>query len=263
MTEAVQDQGTPTDSPVTPEGTQEPAPSNYIEQVEALRKEFEEKFKAPDAGPKTVEQPKEEPTPEEFKPQDFESPLDFSIQLIGAQTKLTEDNFVDSIRNALKHSDDTLIDYDKLTQGLTPEQAHNAKYIAKSMYKEAQDRTASIQKSAYDTAGGKEQWESAVSAFQTSAGKAVQLQARALEQGGYIKEAVDLVLSTVRDLGLVVHKGQPSLQCSGKTAPPKTLSGEQYRTEIGNLIKQYGTNFLSDRVAKAKYQELTAQYKPN
>lgn len=245
-----------------------PEPQNYLEQVEALRKEFDAKYQAkqpPEEGKPPEGTPKEEPQTEELnEPQNFDSPLDFTIQLLSSQTKLTEDNFVDSIRNALKYSDENLIDYDKLVAGLKPDQVNHVKYIAKQMYQEAQTKTANIQKDAYELAGGADAWKQAVSAFNSnSVSKAVQVQAQALEQGGYIKEAVNLVLNTVRDLGLVTHKQQPAINGSGKASPTPTLSPSQYRNEIGTLIKTYGTNFLSNREANAKYQELTKQLNRN
>lgn len=250
------------------------APQSYLDQVQALRKEFDEKYQAkqvqdqkqPETEPELPTEGKEkDTTPVDIgEPQDYDSPLDFTIQLLRTQTNLTEDNFVDSIRNALRYSDESLIDYDKLVGGLKPDQVNHVKYIAKQMYQEAQTKTASIQKDAYEIAGGEAAWKQAVSAFNsTSVSKAVQVQAQALEQGGYIKEAVNLVINTVRDLGLVTHKQQPVMQGSGKASPTPALSPSQYRNEIGTLIKTYGTNFLSNREANAKYQELTKQLNQN
>lgn len=269
MTEATQTSTQTTEPNSTPnvEPTTTPEPSNYLEQVEALRKEFDEKYQAktePTGTPKEGKPPVEQVPVESQTPQDFDSPLDFTIQLLSSQTKLTEENFVDSISNALKYSDENLIDYDKLVTGLKPEQVNHVKYIAKQMYQEAQNKTASIQKDAYDLAGGADAWKQAVTAFNSnSVSKAVQVQAQALEQGGYIKEAVNLVLNTVRDLGLVTHKQQPAIQGSGKATATPTLTASQYRNEIGSLIKTYGTNFLSNREANAKYQELTKQLNGN
>lgn len=250
------------------------APQSYLDQVQALRKEFDEKYQAkqvqdqkqPETAPELPTEGKEKDTsPVDIgEPQDYDSPLDFTIQLLSTQTNLTEDNFVDSIRNALRYSDESLIDYDKLVSGLKPDQVNHVKYIAKQMYQEAQTKTASIQKDAYEIAGGEAAWKQAVSAFNsTSVSKAVQVQAQALEQGGYIKEAVNLVINTVRDLGLVTHKQQPVMQGSGKASPAPVLSPSQYRNEIGTLIKTYGTNFLSNREANTKYQELTKQLNQN
>lgn len=254
---------TPQAHQAQPEPTKE-APQNYLEELAQLREQFEAAQKskeAPEPEP-TTEEPKDAPTPE-VKPEDYDSPLDFTIALVGKATGVTEDKLVTALGNALSYNDEKLIDFNSLTQGLKPDDAEQVKYLAKAMYKEATAKTADIQKQAYELAGSKEQWEQSVTAFNSKAGKAEQVQAKALADAGYVKESVALVVKTVRDLGLVSHVEKPALKGSGQPSPTKALTAQEFRAGTQALFKEYGANYLSNREARAKYDALSQQFKPN
>ena len=247
----------------TQEGTKQEAPRNYLEEIDRLRADFIAKNPQGTPTEPIKEEPKPEELPQEDVPQNYDSPLDFTIQLVTSQTGLTEDKLVGALENALAYNDPKLINLGELTKGLKSDQAQQVTYLVNQMYTEATERTANDQKQAYELAGGKDQWVTAVGAFNTKAGKAVQVQAKALADSGYTQEAVKLVLSTVLELGLVQHKEQPSLQGAGKSAPTQYLTAQEFRSGTQALMKEYGVNFLSIREARAKYDALAAQYQTN
>ena len=133
-----------------------------------------------------------------------------------------------------------------MTQDLTPEQQAQAKALAQSMYQQAQQIKQQTIQTAYQKAGGEQQWRQAIDAFNAKAPQAFKAAAKAMEESGQINEAVDFILDMARQYGFVgSSQGQP-LQGSFGSQGVRGLSQGDYRTELATLVKEVGaTNVAS------------------
>ena len=188
-----------------------------------------------------VKQPKE-------PAQDYggNDPLSVGVQIFTRSAGIDEAAFYDALAPALQYSDPNLINLQALTQDLTPEQQAQAKALADSMYQQAQQVKQQTIQTAYQKAGGEQQWRQAIDAFNAKAPQAFKAAAKAMEESGQINEAVDFILDMARQYGFVgSSQGQP-LQGSFGSQGVRGLSQGDYRTELATLVKEVGaTNVAS------------------
>ena len=188
-----------------------------------------------------VKQPKE-------PAQDYggNDPLSVGVQIFTRSAGIDEAAFYDALAPALQYSDPNLINLQALTRDLTPEQQAQAKALADSMYQQAQQVKQQTIQTAYQKAGGEQQWRQAIDAFNAKAPQAFKAAAKAMEESGQINEAVDFILDMARQYGFVgSSQGQP-LQGSFGSQGVRGLSQGDYRTELATLVKEVGaTNVAS------------------
>ena len=173
-------------------------------------------------------------------------PLSVGVQIFTRSAGIDEAAFYDALAPALQYSDPNLINLQALTQDLTPEQQAQAKALADSMYQQAQQVKQQTIQTAYQKAGGEQQWRQAIDAFNAKAPQAFKAAAKAMEESGQINEAVDFILDMARQYGFVgSSQGQP-LQGSFGSQGVRGLSQGDYRTELATLVKEVGaTNVAS------------------
>lgn len=194
----------------------------------------------------------QEPVPEVKQPtepvQNYggDDPLSVGVQIFTRSAGIDEAAFYDALAPALQYGDPNLINLQALTQDLTPEQQAQAKALAQSMYQQAQQTKQQTIQTAYQKAGGEQQWRQAIDAFNAKAPQAFKAAAKAMEESGQINEAVDFILDMARQYGFVgSSQGQP-LQGSFGSQAVRGLSQGDYRTELATLVKEVGaTNVAS------------------
>lgn len=175
-----------------------------------------------------------------------DDPLSVGVQIFTRSVGVDEAAFYDALAPALQYSDPNLINLQALTRDLTPEQQAQAKALADSMYQQAQQVKQQTIQTAYQKAGGEQQWRQAIDAFNAKAPQAFKAAAKAMEESGQINEAVDFILDMARQYGFVgSSQGQP-LQGSFGSQGVRGLSQGDYRTELATLVKEVGaTNVAS------------------
>lgn len=175
-----------------------------------------------------------------------DDPLAVGVQIFTRSAGIDESAFYDALTPALQYGDPNLINLQALTQDLTPEQQAQAKALAQSMYQQAQQVKEQTIQTAYQKAGGEQQWRQAIDAFNAKAPQAFKAAAKAMEESGQINEAVDFILDMARQYGFVgSSQGQP-LQGSFGSQAVRGLSQGDYRTELATLVKEVGaTNVAS------------------
>lgn len=171
---------------------------------------------------------------------DSTNPLDVSVQYFTQGAGITADAFYDAILPALQYGDPKLINLQHLTQNLKPEQKEHAEALAKAAYQQAQQVKQQTVATAHQKAGGAENWQHAVGAFNAKATPEQKGYAKYLEEQGKINEAVDYVLGTSQQFGFVnTTQGSP-IQGNLSGQAVRGLSKADYHAELAKLAKEVG-----------------------
>lgn len=171
---------------------------------------------------------------------DSSNPLDVSVQYFAQGAGITADDFYDAIVPALQYGDQNLINLNHLTQNLKPEQKAHAEALAKAAFQQAQQLKQQTVATAHQKAGGAENWQQAVGAFNAKATPEQKGYAKYLEEQGKINEAVDYVLGTSQQFGFVnTTQGSPIQGNLGGQAV-RGLSKTDYHAELAKLAKEVG-----------------------
>lgn len=242
---------------VQQQAQQQPAFDQGVQPYQQPQQPQQFQYQAPQVQqqpPQLVQQPlvQQEPVPEVKQPtepvQNYggDDPLSVGVQIFTRSAGIDEAAFYDALAPALQYGDPNLINLQALTQDLTPEQQAQAKALAQSMYQQAQQTKQQTIQTAYQKAGGEQQWRQAIDAFNAKAPQAFKAAAKAMEESGQINEAVDFILDMARQYGFVgSSQGQP-LQGSFGSQAVRGLSQGDYRTELATLVKEVGaTNVAS------------------
>lgn len=198
-------------------------------------------------------QPNATPVTPQVQPQDNpsligDSPLETSINIFAANTGVTADRFLASVEQAMKYDDVNLIDKTSLTQGLNPAQAAQAEALANAMYQNAQQERAAVKQTAHQMAGGEEQWNSAIQAFNTHAPKHIKAAVLAMEQSGAIKEAVEFIVSQVQSYGVVNStQGNLVVPSGGAANTSAAMSAADFQKAVGALHLKAGNALHAPR----------------
>lgn len=171
---------------------------------------------------------------------DSSNPLDVSVQYFTQGAGITADAFYDALLPALQYGDPNLINLQHLTQNLKPEQKVHAEALAKAAYQQAQQVKQQTVATAHQKAGGAENWQHAVGAFNAKATPEQKGYAKYLEEQGKINEAVDYVLGTSQQFGFVnTTQGSP-IQGNLSGQAVRGLSKTDYHAELAKLAKEVG-----------------------
>ena len=171
---------------------------------------------------------------------DSSNPLDVSVHYFTQGAGITADAFYDAILPALQYGDPNLINLQHLTQNLKPEQKVHAEALAKAAYQQAQQVKQQTVATAHQKAGGAENWQHAVGAFNAKATPEQKGYAKYLEERGKINEAVDYVLGTSQQFGFInTTQGSP-IQGNLSGQAVRGLSKTDYHAELAKLAKEVG-----------------------
>lgn len=171
---------------------------------------------------------------------DSSNPLDVSVQYFAQGAGITADAFYDALVPALQYGDPNLINLNHLTQNLKPEQKVHAEALAKAAFQQAQQIKQQTVATAHQKAGGAENWQHAVGAFNAKATPEQKGYAKYLEEQGKINEAVDYVLGTSQQFGFInTTQGSP-IQGNLSGQAVRGLSKADYHAELAKLAKEVG-----------------------
>lgn len=210
-----------------------------------------------------VQQPVPQPVlPTETKPEPVQAnqevdpdsligsnPLETSINMFSHTTGIPADSFVNAVQAALQYGDDNLIDVTSLTQGLTdPVAKAQAIALAKATYQHIQTEQQRVQSTAHQLAGGAAHWSSALEAFNTHADSRTRGYAKYLESEGDIEGAVQHIMQTVQNLGVVnSQQGEFVTPSGGTPAQMQALSYAEYNAAIRELQREAGNAMTNPR----------------
>jgi len=177
------------------------------------------------------------------------NPLETSINMFSHSTGIAPDSFVNAVQAALQYGDDNLIDVTSLTQGLTdPVAKAQAIALAKATYQHIQSEQQRVQSTAHQLAGGEAQWTSALEAFNTHADARTRGYAKYLESEGDIEGAVQHIMQTVQNLGVVnSQQGEFVTPSGGTPAQMQALSYAEYNAAIRELQREAGNAMTNPR----------------
>lgn len=171
---------------------------------------------------------------------DSDNPLDVSVQYFAQGAGISAEQFYDAIVPAMQYGDPNLINLSHLTQNLKPEQKAHAEALAKAAYQQAQQVKQQTVATAHQKAGGAENWQQAVGAFNAQATPEQKGYAKYLEEQGKINEAVDYVLGASRQFGFInTTQGSP-VQGNLSGQAVRGLSKADYHSELAKLAKEVG-----------------------
>ena len=177
------------------------------------------------------------------------NPLETSINMFSHSTGISPDSFVSAVQAAVQYGDDNLIDVTSLTQGLTdPIAKAQAIALAKATYQHIQAEQSRVQSTAHQLAGGEPQWSAALEAFNTHADTRTRGYAKYLESEGDIEGAVQHIMQTVQNLGVVnSQKGEFVTPSGGTPAQMQALSYAEYNAAIRGLQREAGNAMTNPR----------------
>ena len=244
--------------PNIPQQSQQQAQQPAFDQgVQQYQQPQQFQYQAPQIQQQQPQPPVQQPVQQEKAPEvkqptepvqnySGDDPLAVGVQIFTRSAGIDEAAFYDALAPALQYGDPNLINLQALTLDLTPEQQAQAKALAQSMYQQAQQIKQQTIQTAYQKAGGEQQWRQAIDAFNAKAPQAFKAAAKAMEESGQINEAVDFILDMARQYGFVgSSQGQP-LQGSFGSQGVRGLSQGDYRTALATLVKEVGaTNVAS------------------
>lgn len=213
---------TPVQAPVQAQQPQQAQPSQQLQQQQA-----------------PTEPPKDAPV------YTGDDPITLSVQIFADSNGLDAAAFMDALEPALQYNDPNLINLSSIVADLDPAKQAQAEALAKAAYQQAIQLRENAVRTAYQKAGGEQQWRQAVDAFNSNAPSTQREFALYLEQQGRIDEAVTYVLDTVRQYGLVnTVQGQP-LQGGLGGATVRGISQAEFRQQLDTLYKEVGFNNLA------------------
>ena len=182
--------------------------------------------------------------------------LETSVNHLTAELNISHDKFDEAIADALKYGDANLIKLDALGQ-ISPEQQARAKALAQAVVQHTQAEVARVTQEVHSIAGGAEQWNQAVGAFNANAPQHLQGYAGYLAENGQAAEAAKMVLEFVRGNGLINHATQPAVYGSaGHAQVGQALSRDEYVAEIAKLEREVGNQSWASPSVQARIDDL-------
>lgn len=170
-----------------------------------------------------------------FTPATVDPSSDFLAQSVGHlanELKVNPELFHKAIEGALQYGNADLVNTGVLGN-LTPEQTQRVRALAGAMVQQEQTRSAQAQASAHAAAGGEAQWNAAINAFRTNANPEAQNYAMYLADNVSVDKAIEFILNTTRNSGMVQFGNAP-LQ-GGNGSAVNGLNKEGYIGEIRKL----------------------------
>ena len=181
--------------------------------------------------------------------------LDVAIHAFAQTTGASTDDLQRAVSNALQYGDESLIDVAFITEKFG-KHAPQALALAKAAVADINQQHAQAKQAVYATAGGEQNWNQAVSVFNTSAPEHVKVAVQTLVNSGRIQEGAQLLLDVVKGSGLLPQVN-PTLTGGAATAPAGgALDAASFRKEMEALKKEAGNRSLESGVFGQRYQVL-------
>ena len=213
------------------------------------------------------------PTPAPAVPVDTDSDDEFSIDTGNAALDATISTFVSitgakpadlerAVSKAMEYGNTDLIDraFIKEKFGKFADQALSlAEAAVKEDVRVQQENITKSKQTVYTAAGGEQQWNQAVSVFNTSATPTIKAAVKALMDQGNIAGGAELLLNSVKDSGLLPNVN-PTLQGGGAVSGAAgALTASQFQAELATLRTEAGNRSFETGPVAAKYNSLIAR----
>lgn len=181
-----------------------------------------------------------------------------SIQHLTTELGVSEDVFDSVIAKALEHGDLNLINTEALGN-LTPEQKQRVTQLGTAAVQEIQHNIQRATSEVHTIAGGEEQWNTAVNAFNANAPEDAQGYASYLADNGKLKQAAEYVLNYNTQGGYVTQEQQAPLQGGTGNTAVTGISAAEYSREIGKIEREAGNRSFGSPENAAKIADLDAR----
>lgn len=184
--------------------------------------------------------------------------IDLAVESVLAITKATDADLTRALGKALEYGDLSLVDGAFLAEKF-PGQEAKILAIGKAILADKEASSAKLLGTVHDAAGGKENWQTAVTIFNANADPATKEVVKTLFNSGSdaaIKAAAQQVLALASAQGVVLSKPE-SFRPNGAPAPTG-LSADGFQTELGALNKEF-KNRVGTRQYNEKYDALVAR----
>lgn len=190
------------------------------------------------------------------------SALDTAIAAFVSVTGAKPADLDRAVTKAIQYGNVDLIDRAFINEkfGKYSEQAFSlAEAAVKENLRTQQESIAQSKQTVYTAAGGEQQWNQAVSVFNTSANPTIKAAVKALMDQGNIAGGAELLLNSVKDSGLLPNVN-PTLQGGGAVSGAAgALTAAQFQTELATLRTEAGNRSFETGPVATKYNSLIAR----
>lgn len=207
-------------------------------------------------GPKSDTETKTEANPDPESLETGNAIIDAGVAMLQKVAGLNNDDIMRAMGNAVKFNNPELIDSAFLKERFK-EHAEYAELLCKAYYEDRVGQAQSLVKSAYEAAGGEEQWGVARDVFKSKAPAHLQTAARTLIDAGNVKDGVALIMDYCRTQGLVVQQGNQIKGSAGLAGAPLTSS--EFSAEYRKLREEAGNRSLESGPLRQRYDDLLAR----
>lgn len=191
-------------------------------------------------------------------PMDTGSPaLDAALDVFISVTKATEADMMRAVGKALEYGREDLIDLAFIKEKFG-DHADQALTLAKAAITAKADNLQRQTTEVHTLAGGKANWDAAVSVYQTNAPDYMKAAVTSLMDNGKVKEGTQMLLDFAKSQGLLpgtVPLDNPATVPGAAGA----LDAQGFRAELDKLYKEAGGRSLESGPIGEKYQALVAR----
>lgn len=181
--------------------------------------------------------------------------LDVAISTFASVTGATQADFDRAVANAIEYDNPSLIDKAFIKERFG-KHADQALALAEAAVAENVQYTQRIKTEVHTLAGSEQQWNNAVSVFNSSATETIKQAVKALMDQGNIKGGAELLLQTVQGSGLLPNVN-PSLNGgSAAGGVAGALTSAQFQQELSALRKEAGNRSFETGPLAQKYNQL-------
>lgn len=184
--------------------------------------------------------------------------LDIAISTFVQVTGASQADLDRAVANAIEYDDPALID-EAFIRERFGKHSEQALKLAKAAVAENIKYTERVHNEVYQLAGSQQNWNSAVSVFNSAATDTIKQAVKALMDNGNIKGGAELLLQTVQGSGLLPNVN-PSLHGgSAASGAAGALTGAQFQQELTALRKEAGNRSFETGPLAQKYNQLIAR----
>ncbi|WP_257542574.1 hypothetical protein [Sphingobium sp. CFD-1] len=199
---------------------------------------------------------------EEFDIGTGNTALDTAITAFVSVTGAKPADLDRAVAKAMEYGNPDLIDraFIKEKFGKFADQALSlAEAAVKEDVRVQQENITKNKQTVYTAAGGEQQWNQAVSVFNTSATPTIKAAVKALMDQGNIAGGAELLLNSVKDSGLLPNVN-PTLQGGGAVSGAAgALTASQFQAELATLRTEAGNRSFETGPVATKYNSLIAR----
>lgn len=183
--------------------------------------------------------------------------LDIAINAFVVSTGVKAEDLQHAVNAAIQYNNPDLIDVEFI-RAKCGKNADQAIALAKAAVTDIASKAEATRQEVFQAAGGQQQWEQAVSVFNTSAPEHVKAAVKALINSGQLKAGATMLLEQVQATGLVPTVN-PLVQGGQAAGTGGALSAVDFQKEMAALKKEAGNRSLETGHIGQRYQELMAR----